>query len=62
MVSNLYVDNIISGYDNKQAALNYYHAARAIMCDARLKLCTWSSSNAGTTIAAIKDNTAERAL
>ena len=55
MLSNLYVDNVISGCDTEQAAVNYYHTARAIMCDPQLNLCSWSS-------AAIKDNMAEKAL
>ena len=38
MLSILYVDNIISGCDTEQAAVNYYHAARAIMCEAQLNL------------------------
>ena len=54
--SNLYV---VLGCDTKQAAVNYYRTARAIMCDAQLNLCSWSSNS---TAAAIKDNTAERAL
>ena len=62
MLSNLYVDNIISGCDTEQAAVNYYRTARAIMCDAQLNLRSWSSNSAELTAAAVKDNTAERAL
>ena len=62
MLSNLYVDNIISGCDTEQAAENYYKEARTIMCDARLNLRSWSSNSAELNAAAIKDNTAERAL
>ena len=62
MLSNLYVDNIISGCDTEQAAVNYYRTARAIMCDAQLNLRSWSSNSAALTAAAVKDATAERAL
>ena len=62
MLSNLYVDNIILGCDTEQATVNYYRTARAIMCDAQLNLHSWSSNSAELTAAAVKDNTAERAL
>lgn len=61
MLSNLYVDNIISGCYTEQAAVNYYHTARAIMCDAQLNLHSWSSNSAELTTAASKYNTAEGA-
>ena len=62
MFSNLYVDYIITGCDEEQDAVNYYKEARAIMCDARLSLCSWSSNNLTMSSAAIKDNTAEKML
>ena len=62
MLSNLYVDNIISGCDTEPAVVNYYREARAIMCDARLNLRSWSSNSTELITAAIKDNTAEKAL
>ena len=61
MLSNLYMDNIISGCDTEPAVVNYYREARAIMCNARLNLCIWSSNNTELTTAGIKDNTVEKA-
>ena len=61
MRSNLYVDNIITGSDVEKDVLTYYQEARAIMCDARLNLRSWSSNSAALTTTAIKDNTAEKA-
>ena len=62
MLSNLYVDNIISGCDTEQAAVAYYRQARTIIGEARLNLRSWSSNSAELTAAATKDNTAEGAL
>jgi len=59
--SNLYVDNIITGRNVEQDVLNYYQKARAIMCDARLNLRSWSSNNAALTTTAVKNNTIEKA-
>jgi len=42
--------------------VNYYKEARAIICDARLSLCSWSSNNLTLISTAIKDNTAEKML
>ena len=62
MLSNLYVDNIISGCETEQAAVDYYRQARAIMGEARLNLRSWSSNSAKLTNLANKENTAERAM
>ena len=62
MCSNLYVDNIITGCDVEQDVVNYYREARAIMCDARLNLRSWSSNSVALTTIATKDNTAEKAV
>ena len=62
LLSNLYVDNIITGCDSEQVSLDYYRQARAIMDDARLNLRSWSSNSTELTTAAVKDNTAENAL
>ena len=61
MCSNLYVDNIITGTDVEQDAVNYYREARTIMCDARLNLRNWSSNSVALTTTASKLNTAEKA-
>ena len=62
MCSNLYVDNIITGCDVEQDVVNYYREARAIMCDARLNLRSWSSNSVALTTIATKGNTAENAV
>ena len=61
MLSNLYVDNIISGCETEQAAVEYYRQARTIMGEARLDLSSWSSNSAQLIAIANKENTAERA-
>jgi len=62
MLSNLYVDNIISGCETEQAAVAFYRQARTIMCEGRLNLRSRSSNSTELMTAATKDNTAEGAL
>ena len=61
MCSNLYVDNVITGCNKEQDVVNYYREARAIMCDAKLNLRSWSSNSVALTTIATTDNTAEEA-
>ena len=61
MCSNLYVDNVITGCDKEQNVVNYYQEARAIMCDAKLNLRSWSSNSVALTTIATTDNTAKKA-
>ena len=61
LLSNLYVDNIISGCETEQAAVDYYTQARTIMGEARLNLRSWSSDSTKLTTIANKENTGERA-
>lgn len=61
MLRHLYVDNIISGCETEQGAVDYYSQARTIMGEARLNLRSWSSNSAKLTAIASKENTVERA-
>jgi len=62
MLSNLYIDKIISGCKMEQAIVAYYKQARIIMCEAKLNLRSWSSNSAELITVATEDNTAEEAL
>jgi len=42
MLDNLYVDNIVSGCQSTEEALQYYHTARSIMKDAQFNLRSWA--------------------
>lgn len=59
MQSNLYMDNIISGCETEQAAMNYYSEARTIMSSARFNLCSWFSNSAELKTIATQDSTAD---
>ena len=59
MQSNLYVDNVISGCNSEQTAVNYYREARSIMSSARFNLLSWSSNSTALKAIAIQDNTAD---
>jgi len=41
---NLYVDNIITGFSNKDDGVKYYHKARQIMSTANFNLHSWASN------------------
>jgi len=43
MLKNLYVDNVVTGCNSKEAA--YYSTARAIMNDANFNLRNWASNS-----------------
>ena len=42
---NLYVDNVISGCDNEESAVQYYRRTRNIMSKAKFNLKSWASNN-----------------
>lgn len=44
MLSNIYVDNIISGYHSSHQVLQYYKEARHIMTEANFNLRAWASN------------------
>ena len=44
MLTNLYVDNVISGCNSPDQAIQYYHKARSIMMDANFNLRAWASN------------------
>ena len=45
MLNSLYVDNIISGCDTEEGAIEYYTTARAIIQDAKFNLRSWASNS-----------------
>ena len=59
MQSNLYVDNVVSGCNSEQTAVNYYREARSIMPSARFNLCSWSSNSTALKAIATQDNTVD---
>ena len=44
MLTNLYVDNVISGCNSHDQAIQYYQKARSIMSDANFNLRAWASN------------------
>ena len=45
MLSNLYVDNIVSGCQSEEDAILYYNTARSIMKDAQFNVRSWASNS-----------------
>ena len=58
MLNSLYVDNVISGRDTEESAVEYYTTARAIMWDAKFNLRSWASNSTLLTDEASKENAA----
>ena len=56
---NIYVDNIVSGFSNVDAAVKYYHKSREIMSAARFNLHSWASNHSAITTLAQQDKTAD---
>ncbi|XP_065911194.1 uncharacterized protein [Dysidea avara] len=59
MQISLYVDNIITGCDTEDAAVDYYKQARAIMCSGMFNLRSWSSNSNKLMTNAVQDKTAD---
>ena len=45
MLSNLYVDNIVSGCQSEEDAILYYNTACSIMKDGRFNVRSWASNS-----------------
>ena len=45
MLTNLYVDNIVTGCQSTDEAIQYYHNARSIMKEAHFNLRSWASNS-----------------
>ena len=45
MLTNLYVDNIVTGCESEEDAILYYNTARSIMKEAQFSLRSWASNN-----------------
>ena len=59
MLTNLYVDNIISGCDNEQEVVHYYKESRAIMSSAKFNLRSWASNSAELKAIASQEGTSD---
>ena len=59
MQANLYVDNVISGCDTEQEAVQYYEEARAIMSSANFNLRSWSSNSVELKAIATQESTSD---
>ena len=44
MKANLYVDNLISGYNIEEEAFDYYKQAWCVLCEAKFNLRSWPSN------------------
>ena len=60
MMRNLYVDNIISGSDSEEQAIQYYAEARSIMAKAKFNLRSWASNSNAVQRLAIMDNVIDK--
>ena len=45
LLSSLYVDNVVSGCDNEQEAVQYFLESRSLMSLLKFSLCTWTSNS-----------------
>ena len=57
MKTNLYVDNLISGCNSEDEAIDYYQQSRCIMNVARFNLRSWSSNSSRLRSVIVQDNT-----
>ena len=55
MLTNLYVDNIVTDCESEEDAVQYYNTARSIMKEARFNLRSWASNNHKLTNLAAQD-------
>ena len=56
MLTNLYVDNIVTGCNSEEDALLYYNTAHSIMKDTQFNLRSWASNSHKLTSLAAQDN------
>ena len=56
---NIYVDNLISGCDSPEEALNYYAVSNSILNKAGLNLQSWSSNEQTINVRAVEDGVAD---
>ena len=56
--NDLYVDNLISGSDSEEEALQCYNVARSIMAEANFNLRSWASNSNDLQTQATSDNIA----
>ena len=45
IIKNLYADNLISGSDSTQRAINYYNETKRMFNEAGMNMCKWSSND-----------------
>ena len=56
---NLYVDNVVSGCNNKDSAVQYFNKARSTLSKARFNLRSWASNSQRVMTIAHNDNVAD---
>ena len=59
ILANLYVDNIISGCNSQDQAIQYYNKARSIMTEANFNLRAWASNCTQLNSLATEDKVAD---
>ena len=59
MLNNLYVDNVISGWNTEQEVVHYYKESRAIMSSAKFNLRSWASNSTELKIIASQEGTSD---
>ena len=56
---NLYVNNVVSGCNNEDSAVQYFNKARSILSKARFNLRSWASNSQRVMTIAHNDNVAD---
>ena len=59
ILQKIYVDNVVSGFSNVDAAMKYYHKSREIMSTARFNLRSWASNHSAIMSLAQQDKIAD---
>ena len=59
ILKSLYVDNVVSGCDTKQEALQFFLESRSLMNISKFNLCTWASSSQSLRDSAKQHNVAD---
>ena len=59
ILSNLYIDNIVSGCTSETSAIDYYTEARKLMLKANFNLRSWTSNSPQLMAKAYEDKVAD---
>jgi len=60
IITNLYVDNVVSGCPTEACSLEYYKEARSVMSKVNFNLRSWASNSPNLRVTAQQDNVADK--